>query len=889
MGRPVLASGFAAVLRALLVLAATPAVSVARQAIDDPHRPSAARRVPAAWDFELDTAIYDLPPDWYRGNPVGDEPRRPGFPFYNRAILSRDAAASGEVSMKLPTLGGSTSVRFRSGKLVTVPGADYVVAARVRTEGLARARAVVVAQLVEEVPHAARLDEEHRYRPVGAEARSPAILSEGVWKDVRIRLGGQPTAISLRIELLLLQPEGPGFDDVRGAAYFDDVQIIQVPRLSLDVGGSTQVHLGPTPPEIRLGVRDSTGEALRAEMRVWSLDGDVVASHALEDAAALRGATWRPELPAYGWYRATLDAVGPQGHTGRSVRDFLWAPAFPADGNRDERFGVVARPADAARLAELAEIVRRLGVGALHLDAWHVRDGAESDEILEAALERLLESGTEVTFVLGALPPALAQASGVEREEPFAILARSPETWLRSIEPLLTTFGERIRRWQLGRVGDVTPRMAGDADLVAAGVERALGRLVPSPVVIVPWQTSFGPPATSHAHAVLVPTDVAETAVPGIATLHEGAPGSTLVLDHLDAEVFGHGAVVTDLARRAATAGSAGAGRMVVRAPWSWRDGSQIEPTPVAGAWRTLAATLADCSPAGVLLSGDATLLIGIRADGTGVLVAWADVPDDDELPFRAYLGGGDVRVVDLFGNRLRVPLRDGRHVLRLGARPVLVEGIDPELTRFRASLRIEPEMVPSVRRRHQLELVVANPWSTGIAGFVNLARPEAWSMQPGVVHFAIPPGEERRFPFTASFTGGELSGPREVLLEAELVADLPYPRILVPLHVDVGLEHVEMHAVHRLAMSADGRLTDILVEATVTNRGERPLTATVIVQASGVPRQERLVSALEPGGSVVRRVQLERAALELRGKRIRVTLRDQAGTGTLNRELTVE
>ena len=93
---------------------------------------------------------------------------------------------------------------------------------------------------------------------------------------------------------------------------------------------------------------------------------------------------------------------------------------------------------------------------------------------------------------------------------------------------------------------------------------------------------------------------------------------------------------------------------------------------------------------------------------GRGALVAWNEGAAEGDAVLHAYLGPGPVRVVDLYGNSTDAPLRasgaDGGEpgsetarrpevAVPIGAEPVFIEGIDPMLTRFLASVRDQMEV----------------------------------------------------------------------------------------------------------------------------------------------------------------------------------------------------
>jgi hypothetical protein len=113
------------------------------------ERPAAARRVVAQFDFEKPEP-FALPRHWdlaQDGSRAGGA--RPGFPIYNSAEHDTSVAFRGGGSIRVFTRGGSTSVRLNSGVVPVFSQTEYLVSAKVRTQGLVRAGAVLAARYLD--------------------------------------------------------------------------------------------------------------------------------------------------------------------------------------------------------------------------------------------------------------------------------------------------------------------------------------------------------------------------------------------------------------------------------------------------------------------------------------------------------------------------------------------------------------------------------------------------------------------------------------------------------------------------------------------------------------------------------------------------------------------
>lgn len=927
-------------------------------------RPSAANRLVRTWDFEdriVNGFIASFPQDWYSGNPMPPLPERAGFPFWNEPGFSTVHSVSGSHSLRLPTRGGSTSVRLARSTLVVMPGSDYLITAMVRTDDLEHARARMVAQYVRSVVQIdPRTGERYTgYEPIEqTRVQTPLLRTNGQWKPIQLRIDAHPEAEFLEIELLLLQPElfldelrvspephihtqaNPALpsdprskrlphevikEDLAGSVSFDDVSVYQMPRLELRTSVDGNFITAPNRPELILQVMDLTGEPLRAELRLYDLDGRIITTRSFRSAELATPLRWPLDIDRYGWYRATLEVSNPEGLVAQAYTQFVYMPQpGPLDREEARRFGIVAEDLKREQLELLPGIVESLRTGSIWINIWGndelgasvgSRQFGSVPSAFEDAIDKMLEARQDITFVLGGAPIGVSRVAGVDPSATLDLFDREQQIWSASLEPLLTRFGERIARWQIAPTGSDQAFWMDDP---TPGIERIhayMTRLVPRPRVILPWQATHmlpewlrqpsGHNATTQLTMTL-PAEVPASAIPQLASFWPEGNAATLVLDVPDRDLHGRRTVAIELSQRLALAWHAGIPRLAIHSPWLWReprdaaqhyDGlmpyeGQWLPEIEAPVWRTFAQSLSSQQPAGEFFSSDGTrVLIGKprgAARGTGVLIAWNEHAPADRASLRAYLGDGPITIVDPFGNATTVEATSGLHEIPLGEMPLIIEGINAELALLRAGLRIEPSFIPSRAMRHELEITVTNPYNGSISGRIRFNEPANWSFAPRVLHFSARRGEQVRVPFSIELGIGEEAGPRFIEAELELVADKQYPVMRLPIRVELGLQDIMLTPNYRLAPGPDGRLDTIIVEALVTNTSQQTLSLEATIIAPGLPGQSAPVSSLEPGDSVVRRFVLPGAAELLRGKQVRVSIREQNGSGRINRTLDV-
>ncbi len=854
------------------------------------ERPSGAHRLVRLFDFEERAQTTEpVPVHWVRLVHQPGRIERPGFPPWNESGFSEDRPFRGNWSVRLPTRGGSAALRLAGGVVPVVPQADYIVAAAVRTEGLSRARARIVARFLD-----------NELRPIsGSRQESPLLITGGEWERVSVELwGDHPEAAWVQVDLLLLQPDTQPAgapdddgaivrDDLDGAAWFDDLAIMQIPRLELTTNSPTNVIVAPETPTLRISVRDLTGEQLSGTLRVTDLDGNTVAERRLVFFASTPNVEWTPELHEYGWRRVSLEVEAKGERVGSTTLDFIWAPPGAPDPTESKRLTLTCEDEPHEMLPAIPDLLAATGVGGVQI-AIPTDPSPEAFLHLEEAVMSALERRFDVALQIARLADRVAQRLHIASDDVLAFpLDPESELWQSYLEPPLARFGQRVSRWQIGATGD-------DHSLVRDLPERrdafraAFERLSPEPIVASPWSPYEGLPASTSLDALAfeLPPQVAPSGGADLArSWRATAPRADLTLliaPYADADPH---TLVRQLAIRTLHTWGAPVDRLAFRPPWTWSGERRPSPRPrpELGAIRSLATHLHGRSVAGRLpmpAGAHALILAGPRGDA---LALWNEYADPNEAVLHAYLGEGPIRAFDLFGNELPVEQSGGRHRLRLGPDPVFVEGVNTELLLFQSAAEIEPSFIVSAGARRELELVLTNPWDENVSGRVRLTGPEHWRLAPSVQPLTMGPGQTIRVPFEISLGIAEEAGAHTVTVEAELNIARETTRLTIEPTIDIGIADLALEGGVRLHNT-----TDVIVVAIVTNLGDEPVTLTIASLAPGHARQQAPVSTLPPGESAVRQFRYPGAASELAGQSVRLSVIEAEGAERLNRTLSV-
>jgi len=903
-------------------------------------RPEGARRITRIFDFEEPQNPHPIPDGWERAidNPRGNF-RRPGFPEYNEPAFEFGMGFSGKASVLISTRGGSSALRLRPGEVAVFVDADYAVTAKVRTSGLRFARAFLTAHFLDQNLHLVP----------GSEVRSvpaPADTTGG-WAEITVELGrAGPEAAWLQVDLELLQPErflpmDPRLgkheirrEDVSGSAWFDDVTVLQVPRVRLGTSPPGNTVVAPEPVVIEAVVRDLGGDLLTAKLSVRNLEGTVVDTLTAPADPGGKALRWSPKLPVFGWYTAELEISADGRVVSRSQTPFVWLSPERGTGYQERRrFGIAIDPENPTPESLIANIAGWIRSGFIILPAWNAtllstEIGASTPGRREP-IERLLRTGQEITLLIPGAPADVAAVLAIDPSEMGELARHAPDKWFQPLGELLDLFGQRLLRYQVGPTG--ADAWFWDADPAGALqlYRDRLAKVVPGPQIGVPWRAEAEPssplfdlagPPRGRADFITLSIPVGFDSREGMRQLAQswaGLPGNpeiTALIELPHPLTFGPAAGVDELARRALEFWSAfNTGdpgeiprptRLAIPQPWARRagDDASIAPSPLLPVLRELISKLDGRRVIGDFPSQPGVrclILAARRADGEmtrGCLAAWNVSAAAADAFVDVTALGSDLHVFDVFGNEIPggVQTLNDRSVVQLTETPVFIEGAEPYLALFAAGARIEPGFLRAVATEHEGAIVLTNPWPIRITGQVqvkdaenSLRRRADWMFWPeGVVDFAAAPGETIRLPLTISFGASQIAGIKDLWLVAKVQADRDYPPIRLRSPLEIGLEELDLQAEVSLSPGLEG--PDALVVASVTNKSNRSRALRLEAAAWGYPTQQLSISNLSPGQTVSRRFPFKDGAVSLKGRRVVVSVADTEEAERLNKAVVV-
>lgn len=836
----------------------------------------------------------------------------PGYSRHNSVGFDTREKTSGQYSLHLGLDNGSVGAFLQIGAVPAMPDIDYLIQLNVRTGVLKHASARIVAYFVDGKGE----------RIESSVVHSDLIRTDNAWKPVELRLVGKHTDVAwigMQLELVqgqrdersLLGDRQIVYQQVRGEAWFDDIAIWQLPYLQMRTQSRVNVIRSPHQPVLSFEVRDLTGQPLLAEVTVFD--------HTFASVASLRrrvGAgepsqwLWRPKLDRFGWYLVEMrigaadPSISPdhanaeRSFVARTRMALLYLDGDRAlDGHEAGRFALCAEDLPAEELALVPLLMDGAGVHGLVASLWDRQTTLDNIHLRHTLLERVVQDvvsrSGRVTLSMHPIPDVLAGPLGISDDMPLGLFAADVDAtqWNGYLTALTLRLGERVRQWQLGPSAQSrTFHEAQSPDMTDAAV-RTFTTVAPQPQMTVPWritQSRRDEMPRGLTYALHVPTSVQPADF--IQYLHHWqADPSTRVrldLDVLPATHFQHADRINDLVLRMLYGWEAGASGITINRPWTLADDRQLHltPDPLLGVFSTVAHRLAGRRVVARLPLSEGVEAMILAGESDGAIVAWNRAAPQDQAHIDMFLGGQPY-IVDVFNNRQAVAMSQGRHQLTLSNTPIFIEGIDVELALFRALFRIDEPFIASRHQVHRRTLTIHNPWSHTISGQMRLTEPADWDIQPRITQFSIPAGESRTIPLDIQFPVSETAGVKQLVAAFEFTADEHYT-VDVAAPLEIGLEDVDVDAHVMLINNPETGQTDARVVQRITNRTDKPMTIYAFAHLQGFARQERLITRLEPGQSVIRRFTFANGADAALQHAVRAGIRQANGPVTLTYKL---
>jgi hypothetical protein len=499
-------------------------------------------------------------------------------------------------------------------------------------------------------------------------------------------------------------------------------------------------------------------------------------------------------------------------------------------------------------------------------------------------LEQLENEGITPTGCLMGLPPAMAAKIGGSSW--LRLLQAAPDSWQPEVAFLVSRHANHLERWQLG--ADDSDAFVTDTRMqrVYSLFYDQFSQLMHNPDLAMPWPAWYDLGAQLPATVALsVPPQVLPEQIPlymrDLLRKRGGVEHNFSIALQLLEDQYGRDVRLRDLAQRVVYCVAGGATRIDLPLPFTVQrhnGETYVQPSELFIIDRTLMRILGGAGYRGKARLDDGVESMLFDRNGLGILALWSRSTETRRL--KVNLGAQPLKV-DLWGNVTPVPQTNQEATIDVGPVPFFLVGIDSVTAQIRASIGFDQPLVESSFQSHERRLVFANQTKNVLTGMVRLRPPTGWTISPATFQFAISPGKNFDRPVSIEFPYNSIAGEKTVMADFGLEGD-GSTEFSVPLNLTLGLSDVGTQS---LALR-DGK--DLLVQEMITNYSEQPINYSAYASYPGTARQERLVSDLEPGRTVIKLYRFKNVRF-VPGATVRCGLRQLEGTRVLNDDVPIQ
>ncbi len=862
----------------LLVLSAFwfPPVACAQEEVSAENP---AERIVHEFDFdERDEGnLEDVPKYW--------EPMRmDGFPRFASGAFDWKVGYSAPPSFRLHSEGRSVAYRYAGPETRVRANTSYRIVAHLRPSDLARARVCLSAFFVDR----------NGQTLIESLVRSPYVANKhgsDEWSPVELFLPAAPQeAFSVGLAVWVLQEDVWNisskqrrhipFVDVRGGAWIDDVVVFALPRVELKTSSISNVLSPGSDQELIALIADDEQANLHGKLTIHTAKGELVDEREIPiTLEAPINPTHIPlEYLAPGIYIANLDVLA-RGKTlvSRTLQFARVAAPFSDETRSARSFGVVLDPTKQAKPELEIPLLYDLRARSAKVPVWT----GQPDNPMTTAKKRahdqhlhaLVREGFALTGVLFGPPAPIVRQDGAYPRPLFEMLAGPTEVWEEHLASVAARNASIFRAWQVGPEGGAVVLNEKNVKVGLDKLQEVMQRFITMPLLVLPTTSAIEPqegrwPVTALSLAIgdEVQSHWIKDQVKSFRDA--GFEIQSAYLEPLDGRRFSRESGLASWAKRIIRARHAEIATVYVPQPWHVRRtkfGSVVEPDEEYIVFRTLADVIGDAKPGPMLRIAPDVKCVSFQLGDESILALWDRGAPQFGRVYAVQLGAASRRI-NLWGESTPIERDEaGRHLIRLTQTPVLIDGSQAWLTKFRSSFALSPSHLNSGSELTQNTLKLENRTSVSIAGEVRLQVPESWEVTPRRFDFSLMSQRAKLVDLTIKLPHNEPAGKKSIIAKVTLT-DGTY--LEIPMELEVGLKDI---VVTGMASVERGYLR---VRHSVTNHSKDPVHFRGAAVVRGRERQYRPITNLAPGETQVVEYRFANGRA-LIGSYIRVELRE--------------
>jgi hypothetical protein len=805
------------------------------------------------YGFESDEdRDFDRQPDgWIRRK--GDN-----FPGYVEAAIDRERGHGGKgQSLQFKANGGR--IILYSKPVVIDPYHSYIFRGYIRTQSLENDAALVSVSLLN---HKRQRVQRFLTRPV-----------TGTFKDwCEVTIGPIVPHDDVHFVVVGCHLVQGSKMDIRGSAWFDDLQMGELPLFSLESNSQTHFREHDSPVVITSHVDGlDPKHAYRLDMQMVDAEGKPVASTTFDlssNRSALQTGEHPPTHSADNGPRREkpIDwTLSPQPHGFYAVEAVLSRDAKPiltkrtsfavmdslSDVAEQGEFGwTIKRAEDMTALRELAELASQSGINWLKYPLWGaVSEGSSnSSSQISAFFDELSQRKITPVGLLNEPPPELRSQFAHDWTGISEIFTMRTEFWRESIEKVIARYSSHVRFWQLGQEDDESFVGMSSHNLAQtiARVKSEFDRIGRDARIGVHWNWETAPPRREDVRGIFLSMASRQRLkenelVQRLKSASGDGPERWVLIKPLPKTGFTPEERGSDLVKKMVEAKIGGAEKIFADDVFDDETGLLSlggAPSLLFLPWRTTAMALQGADFIGSFLLPEGSRNYAFSRKGEVAIVIWNNESVDEDL----YLGDESV-VTDVLGRRIRVasPAAGERPKLHVGPSPLLVRHFPEAIARWMAAIAFEKGRLPSKTGKQREVIHGVNTFRQGVNGQLRILVPKDWKVDPPETRFSLAAGEKLDCPITLELPSNTSLGSQRIVLEFVMP---PYS-FRVYRDYEVGLGDVVLSVVDSKLENGDLQIKQLIDNHT---KPEERLNFECNLYVPSRKRMQRVVTKLSHG-----------------------------------------
>ncbi len=820
----------------------------------------------------------------------------PGFPRFLEPRFDPSVGHEASPSLYLTVSAGSSGMYYIAKDIEVMPGCDYVITGWIRPKKLTHAAARLTAYYLNE-----------SLAPLDAGNQSGELVrsnsDDSRWRNVEIRLpagiaGARYIGLRCTVEQSerFVSPESTPrlipHRDADAGAWFDDIAVLRMPRVSLSTLAPANSFLHDQPIELLACVADTDGAGLSAELIVTDSADHIVHTQPIAAVATDHpGETLRLPPLASGLYVATLRVAAEHGVMAESSLEFIRTNASIPRQDLAGAVGVALLPESAHQAAHTLRMLDCVSAGAIDVPLWHGATSEASllqgDSELDQLLQRSRKTGRRIRASLLSPPGTLRSLVKAPADTVVDLMSLPPSAWRAYLAFPLTRYGAMIDAWHLGDAFQPMPvgypTVAGAIRAVRLESQQLRGDARIESTQLISELPTPKAKHDSDGVTLSIPTSIRPEEIPDyLHTFEEaGYRDATVAMSPMAMNRTKRTPRLSDWARRIILARAGGAGLLLTPQPWRWNPSTgQTTFDESLFISRTLSDALAGLRSIGpVWIDHEVQAwLFADKQRTRGVLAAWTDGEDARDV---RYDFGRDVTRLDMWGNQTTVAHMPGGAKFQVGEIPIVILGANATRVARMAGFDVDSPGLAVQTLPQPRGVQIANPSEIRLRGTLRLRPPSGWRVQPESAVIDVQPGATQNLEVAFILPSNASAG--DFALGGELEIDDAKTDVMVlrtALHV--GSMEAEMSVFSRTESNA------VYFTQRITNLSERPLQLRASLLIPNILRQSRLVNNLAPGKTTLREYTLPRSKMD-GVDRVRASIEEIGGPVRLHRTIQLD